>query len=231
MNNYPVIKTAVLFVSGIVLQRTLQFDLSAILVILSAAVVLALLFLILKRELTASFFLYVSVLFLGSLILDINSNPKKLIPQGVYRIKNFTAFGKVSGVELKREKGITFYLTTDSINAEGKSLAINVKLLCKAGTYSVNGIDSLYNKLYPGNYVSVAGDYRKGREMRNPGEFDYNRYLNSQGISGIVYIFSSTDIKILEEEKDFAVSFLFTVRKRKLIKQFNLFMKNKQPHF
>lgn len=208
MNNYPVIKIAVLFVIGIVLQRTLQFDSSTILIILFFAVILALLFLILKKALPASIFLYVSFLFLGSFILEINSTPQKFIPQEVYRIKNFTAYGKITDVELRRDKDLRFYLISDSINSEGKSLAINVKLLCRVNRSS----NKLYNNLFPGNYVSVSGDYRKGREMRNPGEFDYNKYLNSKAISGIVYV-SSSGVNILEEDKDFAASLLFSVRK------------------
>ena len=35
----------------------------------------------------------------------------------------------------------------------------------------------LYNQLNAGNKIYLTGTYQKGRDRRNPGEFDYDKYL------------------------------------------------------
>ena len=49
--------------------------------------------------------------------------------------------------------------------------------------------------------------------MRNPGEFDYNEYLNSLGISGVLNIYGAKDIIILNNEGNVFESVIFSLRK------------------
>ncbi|RPI75289.1 MAG: DNA internalization-related competence protein ComEC/Rec2 [Ignavibacteriales bacterium] len=74
-------------------------------------------------------------------------------------------------------------------------------------------MNSLYSNILPGNYLQLSGVYYKGREMRNPGEFDYNKYLNSLGVSGILNIARAKDVKILNDKNDLFKTALFSVRK------------------
>ncbi len=65
----------------------------------------------------------------------------------------------------------------------------------------------------PGNFVYVEGIFYKGRERRNPGEFDYNNYLNSKGISGILICYEGDSLNILKSVEHFISSLIFSVRK------------------
>jgi competence protein ComEC len=75
---------------------------------------------------------------------------------------------------------------------ESDTFDVNLLLLCKLK----NNNDSV--KLTPkvGDLILVSGTLQKGRERRNPFEFDYNNYLNSKGISGLFYIKKRDDINI-----------------------------------
>ena len=74
-------------------------------------------------------------------------------------------------------------------------------------------MNRLYEKLEPGNRMLLKGFYYKGREKRNPGEFDYNAYLSSKGVAGILKVVDSSSIQITSEEHDFYKSALHQIRK------------------
>src|SRR5690606_26880313 len=51
------------------------------------------------------------------------------------------------------------------------------------------------------------------REKRNPGEFDYNKYLRNNGISGLLTCYETKNIKIINSRKNFFKSIIFDIRK------------------
>ena len=71
----------------------------------------------------------------------------------------------------------------------------------------------LFNQINPGNRIFLSGTYQKGREKRNPGEFDYNTYLNSKGITGLFISYDSDSLKILSNEKKYFKSIIHQIRK------------------
>ena len=149
----------------------------------------------------------------GYLSLENSVNTNNILPQDVYRIKDLTTYGKIIDIKLLRDDELSFDFETDSLKKEGKALARNVKFLCKVKETSKKKLDSLYKVLRPGDYLQLSGTYYKGREMRNPGEFDYNKYLNSLGISGVLNIYGAKDIVILNNEGNVFESVIFSLRK------------------
>ncbi len=73
---------------------------------------------------------------------------------------------------------------------------MNLTLLTRIRDDRKEKLDSLFDMLKPGYKISVTGTYMKGGETRNPGEFDYNHYLNSIGISGLFTTYYVGDVKI-----------------------------------
>jgi len=137
----------------------------------------------------------------------------KLLPQYIYKIKKLNVYGEITEIQLIRENELTFLLEADSLEIRNRSLSGRVKFICRLGDAGKRETDSLYNLIRPGNYVKLSGSYSKGREMRNPGEFDYNKYLNSLGISGTLIIPKIQDIKILNDRYKLFESAVFSVRK------------------
>jgi competence protein ComEC len=212
MNNYPIIKVAIFFSGGILFSRVADINLN-LTIIFSFACLLTAILSIKYYKVISSVLLFTCIFFIGYISVKSNSSSVYILPQDVYRIKDLTVYGRTTDIQLIKEKELNFYFETDSIKQNGKSLPRNVKLLCKVKDTSKRSLDSLYNALQPGNYLELSGDYYKGREMRNPGEFNYNKYLNSLGISGILNISEVKDVNLVNNENDLFKSLIFSARK------------------
>ncbi len=53
----------------------------------------------------------------------------------------------------------------------------------------------------------------KGIDKRNPGDFDYNTYLRSKGITGMLYVDDYKDIVVIDEESNVVKDVIFQARK------------------
>lgn len=126
--------------------------------------------------------------------------------------KNAELYAQVLDVELKRSFEIVFTVRADSIFIDNKLIAANDKLICKFRGDDEQRKD-FYRKINSGNKIFLTGTFQKGRDRRNPGEFDYDKYLKQNGITGLFVSYDTDSIKILSSEKSFFKSLLFTVRK------------------
>ncbi len=98
--------------------------------------------------------------------------------------------------DIERANGkLKFYLKTNKITFEQKEYKVFGKLL-------VNISDN--NNYFAGNKaisyrtkVSFTGNIDKPKSATNPGGFNYKRYLASIGVSGTVYLRSSSDIYLM----------------------------------
>ncbi|MCJ7553707.1 MAG: ComEC family competence protein, partial [Ignavibacteriaceae bacterium] len=215
MNNYPVIKYAILFVIGILIAPLININWIIFLsFILSACLCLliSVLFLKDKATLLKSTIAYILIIISSAYITQIRTDPFDSALIKFYKEKDVIVYGKVESVELKREYEIVFTLITDSIIIKNNNYQRQEKLLCKFRGDTLDR-DILYENIMPGNFVYVEGIFLKGRERRNPGEFDYNNYLNSKGIPGIIVCYEGDSLNILKSEQHFISSLIFSARK------------------
>lgn len=215
MNDYPIIKFAVLFVIGILTAAYLQID--SIYLLLSFTVILILLFLFSfffsnKFKLLQTVFIYLLIIISVAFIAQIRTEPIESVLVKYYKEKNVVVFGRVETVELKRENEIVINLLTDSIFIAENKFIRKEKLLCKFRGDTVSR-NTFYDKVLPGNTIYLEGIFYKGRERRNPGEFDYNKYLISKGISGIFICNEGDSLNIIDNERYFISSLIFELRK------------------
>jgi competence protein ComEC len=213
MMDFPLIRFTLFFIAGIILQKYLPIN-TALCIVLTA-----ILFLILivvygfekKRSVFAltSLILLVITLLAGYISAGIEKSSRNLLPDTLYAVRNFTAYGSIEKIDLPRENGFSFLFKTDSIRAVN-TINTSVNLLCRV--YG-QGSSRLYNKLAPGNAVQVTGTFRKGRESCNPGEFDYNEYLHSANISGILSTYNVSDISVTSSQIKLFSNMTFAVRK------------------
>ena len=216
MKDYPAIKIAIAFIIGILLN---EFFAVNILIIIILIVIPIFLFFISKHyklftklKLLLSFLVLVLIISLGNYYAELNSIKKNTFFDNIYSEDNVTTYGKVKKIELQRSDKIIFYLSTDSIRSETFLVKDNLTFLCNVKDTSAN-LEELYAELHSGNVVAVSGTYYKGRDQRNPGEFDYNNYLFSKNITGILYVNQKSDISFRDRRTDFFADLIFQVRK------------------
>ncbi len=181
MKDYPVIKFAIPFICGIIINQFYIIHPIFYLALLIIISVLYFLFRIFQTKYAdgISILFYAVILLFGSLIALINSGDKSCLSSNIYIAKNLTAFGKIESIDLlhygydmpedNRKKTLTFRFKADSLSAYQFHFKKNIKLLCSVQDESDESLDSLYNSLKPGNYISISGNYYKGRETRKSG--------------------------------------------------------------
>lgn len=216
MKDYPFIRFAIFFIIGILLKNLISLSLLPLSILL-VLVIIALFLLIKfssseKISIVQSLLTYTLVILFGLFISIEESNEIDSPILNYQKEKNARLYGKVENIELKRDYELAFYVLTDSISFDDKLFVTKDKLLCKFRGDSLQR-SKLYSELKPGNKIFLTGTYQKGRDIRNPGEFDYDRYLKSKGITGLFISYDTDSIKILETSYNYIKTFLFSIRK------------------
>jgi competence protein ComEC len=213
MKDYPVIKFSLFFIAGISLQPYLPVSANLNMILLVMFLFLfAVIYLFEKGKsvpIVSSVLLLLIVSLIGYTSKNIQQKSRNFLPDSVYVAKNLSAYGVVESIDLPGGEGFSFLLRTDSISIKS-TLRTHINLLCKL--YDTSSVKIL-NELRPGNIIKITGTYKKGREERNPGEFNYNKYLHLKNISGTVFVYESNDITILDNRTNFFKNAVFSVRK------------------
>lgn len=210
MNRYPIIKFVILFIIGIILTKILTISLTYIFISAGILLLLAFVFYFLKKELITAIFLYLLIFLSGLTYSKIRDLNHSFYPFEDPKISSIKVIGEIEDIDLKQEGRITFKLMTDSIKIKNQIYDYNINLLVRVFDEDLN---SVYNKLKIGNKIIIRGTLEKGKETRNPGEFNYQKYLESEGISGLFNIYRKYDIKIIDKKSDFIAQTIFQFRK------------------
>ncbi len=218
MKKYPAIKFTLLFILGILIQKFFQVDVNFIYLLFGILFIISFILFFFYKKLKFPVILNLIsvpllILLMGIILSDLHYKNQNFLPTNILKEKNFTAYGKISKIELKRGEDIVFKLNVDSVSFSKTNLIRKAVLLTRLKDDSKFKIDSLYHIISPGNYVSAAGIYLKGRSKRNPGEFDYGKYLSEQGISGTLNIYNINDVKIINYKVDLISNTIFKIRK------------------
>ncbi|HEX2867589.1 MAG TPA: DNA internalization-related competence protein ComEC/Rec2 [Ignavibacteriales bacterium] len=214
MKDYPAIRICLLFISGIILQKI--FALDSLVLFFSAAILLLIstLLLLTKQDLMLIFSSYLVVAAVGALSYSLSMKDIKPYPFKIPKLRDLTLLGKIQSVDLKRDYEIRFLVDTDSVRFNGRTYPLEVSTICRMRDEKKENLEAQYDKVSPGDYVSLRGTFSKGRQMRNPGEFDYQKYLEERGISAVHTAYSTADFSILSSQDKMPVEdFLFRVRK------------------
>lgn len=216
MNDYPVIKITIAFIVGILLNDL--FAVNALIIIIFTIIPIILFFIAKHYKLFTKLKFFISILVLllivslGNYYAELNSLKKNTFFENIYSEDNVTAFGSIRKIELNRSDKIIFYLQTDSIRSETFFVKDELIFLCNVKDSS-KYLNELFTELHPGNLIEVSGSYYQGRKKRNPGEFDYNKYLFSKNITGILYVNQKSDISFRDRRTNFFSDLIFQVRK------------------
>lgn len=211
LNKYPFIWVAIFFISGILSEHYLNILSNSffLLILISISLItITLSFLMKKVSFSNRLVIFVFSYFMGMLYLGINNKNIKY-PFKTPKIRNTWVKGKIEHIDLLSSKKISFDLNVHRYKNE----EVNIKLRCSVWKDSTAKIDSIYSSINIGDSVKIFGSISEPRNMRNPGEFDYQEYLYSQGISGIFNCYNVDSIKIISRGNYSFYSLIFDIRK------------------
>lgn len=215
MKDYPVIKLAIGISLGIIIQSYFSVDLFLTLLIILFSITALYLFYRFDKK---KFDLPIQILLL--LIFTCFGIIRYLLNKEIYdsklesfnKEKNTIAFGKVESIDLKKNYEISFILKTDSVRIKDSTIQTEEYLLCRLRSGSRDR-KIFYENIKSGNHISFVGTFSQARSIRNPGEFDYRKYLLSKGITGIIACYQDSSFVILNSQTNFYTNLIFKIRK------------------
>ncbi|GBD87827.1 comEC family competence protein [bacterium BMS3Abin03] len=216
MKDFPVVKFTAAFAVGILLAKIIFMN--YLFVAVFSVLLLGSFIISIKFKTAGKYTLFFSaaslilIILIGNLYAQVSGVKFNPALTGIYNAKNVKVTGEVTKIELSREDEILFHLKSDSLIINDTKFTDDVILLCKLKG-GKKGRAKFYSLFKPGNIVEVTGNFRKGNERRNPGEFDYNAYLKSKGIIGILTIKKYSDIKLIIDKTNIFNNTIFQIRK------------------
>ena len=215
MKDFPIIKFTIAFISGILLRPLIQINL----IVVIALVAILLLYVLLVRykllsgiKLISSVISFLLVISLGSFTSQLNQEKLNPVVSSLYKENNVTVSGNIARIELIKEDEVVFNIVADRFIFNDNVINDEIKFLCRFRGSKKEQL-KFYNEMKPGFRLEIKGTYTKGKEKRNPGEFDYNAFLNSKGIVGTITINKLDEIKIINDNPDFFDNLIFQSRR------------------
>ena len=213
MKDYPVIKFTLLFIFGIIVQHQCNIDATIIYYFIISLLLLAILFLFKRsNSIFNQLIIASSIILLGMCIAVINSDETPELPRKIFDNKTSEIYGKIKEINLIQTDQIKFEVLTDSIIGENASIYYPYVLLCRLKVQK-GSLNKFYRTINPGYKLKIKSKIYETRDRRNPGEFDYKKYLLSVGISGNINLSKINQIEITEKDKDFLQTLIFSIRK------------------
>ena len=187
MRNRPAVKILIPYLLGIALAD--KFDLSVIyLWVLTAFLMIPLFALYRKRYLTASSVLIVlSFISIGFLRYEAAMIPPYGIQEVLY--KDVKVQGTVVKSQKTRNKGSSLIVTGDASLISDPSISMTGKI-------EIRSWEEVFPQKY-GDVVEIEGRLSRPRLPRNPGAFDYRKYLMRQGIFANITLNDISDVQIV----------------------------------
>ncbi len=216
MNDFAVIKFSIAFIIGILLLPFVQVNILSVIIFI---ILLLLLIVILKRKcvfekfhLLLTIISLLLIISLGNITAQFSKEQLNPFVSKLYKEKNVIVSGKIDKIELEREYEIQFLLSADNFKVNDITVNDEMIFLCRLRGNEKER-EEFYKMMKPGFEIELTGRFKKGGERRNPGEFDYNKYLKAKGIEGIITIDTLTNIKVIDESPELFSNSIFQARK------------------
>lgn len=216
MSNYPLIRFVIIFVAGIIVQSVAHIQIFYLFIILVTLICFTIIMLLFKKknyEIAGNISLLLAIVVFGSAYYSAFNQIEIKYPFEKPKLSNAHLFGQIANIELKKEGRISFSLITDSLVTKEKKYPGRYKLLCSIYDDDIS-IEKLFNRLSIGNKIYLEGTVQKPRDERNPGEYDYEKYLSSKGIVALVNSYKAENLKIVSNNSDYLPNLVFQIRKK-----------------
>ncbi|MBD3289919.1 DNA internalization-related competence protein ComEC/Rec2 [candidate division KSB1 bacterium] len=197
---YPAVKVILIMISGILFAAHIALSIKLLLIMICTLFFLILMHILIDRSNSRLIdYLIAGFIFLTSTFLY--QAAESIFPSN--HIKYFTGIeedmlihGYVSNHPVNKDTLLCCELETETIQLIGNdSITTTGKILFKSPSVS--------DRLKKGDFITVIGKLKQPPAERNPGEFDYRKYLKAQGIYGIISVFDSSKIILSNCTKEF----------------------------
>ncbi len=217
MIRYPFIPFTIGFVVGIILGKLYILEdlvylyLAAISILIF--IFIQLYFIIFKNIRKINIPVFIFTIIFGALYFVLFNTQKPEYPFHKARLKNVIVYGKIKSIDLIKNDRIEFILAVDSVKTPGSLYKTGFNALCKISDESFQNINVFYHKLGTGNYLQLRGLLAKPKNVRNPGDFDYAKYLYSKNLSALLYVKGLSNVGIIDTQTGAVKNLIFTIRK------------------
>ncbi|MGB9596665.1 MAG: ComEC/Rec2 family competence protein, partial [Candidatus Poribacteria bacterium] len=181
MKNRPALKILIPYLAGIILAD--KFNLNLTFLWFFSAICLLVIFIIYKNRWLSlsSAFLFVCFLLIGFIRYEISMIPPRNLDKVLYQ--NVGVYGTVLSCQKERNGGSSILLDAEVFPQYSPSIRMQSKINIRSWTD-----DHFPEKYKYGDVIGLYGKLTQPRNARNPGEFDYRKFLQRQGIFGIMYL-------------------------------------------
>ena len=192
----PALFVALAFIGGIVLGNHIELPSALLLLCLGVLSATALLFYFVKLKRILSFVLILCFVTAGFFLHELRT--KDFAPNHISHFVDLNRRVSLSGNICRdpdiRQNKTFLTLDVESILLDGKFIETSGKVLIK--------IKSSTNRFNYGDYVRVSGFLRAPESSRNPGAFDYRKYLAQAKIFGLMNLRTHHDVETLFRERE-----------------------------
>lgn len=217
MRDFPLIKFVILLIMGILFQELLNVysDFYSVLTILLLTITFIFHYYLKKKylEIVINLLLGILVFLFGSYYYNLNNSSNINYPFNEPKIRNAEISGEITKIDLIKNNKISLELNLDSLNRQEMNTRGSIKFNINFWKDTTNNLNDIYNKLSVGNNIKFVGTVSRAKNQRNPGEFDYEKYLKSKGVYGVINCYKIETIKIINEKKYFTANLIFNIRK------------------
>ena len=216
MNNYPLIKFVLIFICGYLFQTIFHLSGFLLLCLTSLFFIILLILYFTKNQrlsLLNQCILFLTIFFVSGFYYSSFHTSKVSYPFKHFSYQNIKVYGKVTNIELIKENRLVFYLISDSIIFQNYVDKREFNFQCLLND-SQKRLEGKYDSLKIGSSVEINGNISRPRNKRNPGEFDYENYLNQKQIHALLSIKDVSNIKIISNSSFNLANIIFGIRKK-----------------
>ncbi len=215
MNEYPAIKVTLLFIVGILTQYFFHLNNKFLLLLILSLliIILPITFLYIKNNGIKIITLAILLLLTGAFFYSSEQIENNSYPFNLAKIRNSKILAEVESIELIKKKKLTLNINLISFGINKLTKQEHYNFICNLWKDTTNHIDSLYYKIKIGNKLSFLGTIKRANNRRNPNEFDYEKYLKSKNIAGIINCYRPESIDIIDDNQYLFPNFIFNFRR------------------
>lgn len=192
---HPALYALILFTLGIILGNLFNLSLGLLFSLLLLALLFNLITLMRKDVPGAHFFLVLSIILAGFLRYELSTRdfPTNHISKFLNSESKVTIVGKIADdPDIRTDK--TF------LSVETEKIFIKEKPHITNGLIILKVKESTFRFNY-GNEIKVSGYLNEPSSQRNPGAFDYKKYLNRKKIYGVMTLSRAWGVEVLRKSE------------------------------
>lgn len=191
----PAFYALLLFISGILLGNFSELPVVLLFSILSLTLLFSVLFLLRRERGSANFFLILSIILAGFFRHELLTRefPSNHVSTFLNLNSKVTIIGKVVEESDIRKNKTFITLNTEKIYVDERKYSTTGQIILKIKepTFKFDYADN----------IKFKGYLNEPTSRRNPGAFDYKKYLNRKKIYGIVSLSHAEQVEILKQSK------------------------------